>query len=168
MRRCPCKAQVPSPRAKSRGVSIFEAWKRRMVQAGTSSCVSTARMVKRLYFGVPPNSTRMGGAFLLRGVLGHTNPRRMRAALAAAAGKLGWAEGREGRRMICMLLSIFLNGTQQRRFRDPIPSQALEEHLNCSHYRVLLPHGTKPRAGHSTNRAGRMRMRAYPCSIQKY
>ena len=72
----------------------------------------------------------MGGAFLLRSVLGHTNPRRMRAALAAAAGKLGWAEGREGRRMICMLLRIFLNGTQQRRFRGPIPSRAPEGHLN--------------------------------------
>ena len=107
MRRCPCKAQVPSPRAKSRGVSILEAWKRREVQAGTSSCVFTARIVRRWYFGVPPSSTRVGGAFQLSSVHGHTRPECMRAAVAAAAGKLGWAEGREGRRMICMLLSIF-------------------------------------------------------------
>jgi hypothetical protein len=72
----------------------------------------------------------MGGAFRLRSVPGHTMPGFIRAAVAAAAGKLGWAEGREGRRMICMLLRIFLNGTQQRRFRDPIPSRALEGHLN--------------------------------------
>ena len=48
----------------------------------------------------------------------------------ATAGKLGWAEGREGRHMTCMLLSIFLNGTQQRRFRGPAPSQAPEGNLN--------------------------------------
>ena len=73
-----------------------------------------------------------GGAFRLRSVL-QRRPYQARM-LARCCGSSSW-EVRPGRRSRTPshdmhVIQHFLNGTQQRRFRDPIPSQALEEHLN--------------------------------------
>ena len=73
-----------------------------------------------------------GGAFRLRSVL-QRRPYQARM-LARCCGSSSW-EVRLGRRSRTPshdmhVIQDFLNGTQQRRFRDPIPSQALQEHRN--------------------------------------